>query len=1148
MTKLLQQKGALPYLAIVFINAFVDLGHKITIQNTLFKVYDGNEQIIFTAIVNGLILLPFILLFIPAGLASDRYTKNQVIRTSAWVAVGLTAAITAFYHAGWFWAAFAMTFLLAVQSAFYSPAKFSYIKLMFGKSGLAQANGLVQATTIIAILLGTFGFSIAFEAFYQSAFTSPDQVVKAIAPIGWLLVINSVIELILAYRLPELEDPKGERPKQTTKIRNTLKPISSNSVIFLSIVGLSVFWSVGQVMLAAFPSFAKESLNMNNTIMIQGILAASGIGIAIGSAIAGKVSKGYIELGLIPIGAVGMASGLATVTYWSSGTAHILNYLFIGTMGGLFIVPLNALIQFNAKNQEIGKVLAGKNLIQNIAMLVFLLITIGFALLGLSSSNLLNLIAVVAALGGLYTITKLPQSMIRLSITFVLTRRYKVNVEGIKNIPEQGGVLLLGNHISWLDWAMIQIACPRPVRFVMAKDIYDLWYVRWVFDLFGVIPIQSGPNSRDAIERISDSLNNGDVVCLFPEGTISRTGHLAEFRKGYERACAECNDEVVIVPFYLRGLWGSQFSRASDQFKQLRKQRLFRDVVIGFGKEVRKDTKADVLKRNVFDLSIQTWNSYIEKQANIPTAWINTVKRDSGKMAIADSQGTPLTASKALAGSLAIAKRIRANSQEKNIGLLLPTSSAAAITNMAGLIANKTLVNLNYTASQSALEAAVEQAEIKTIYTAKRFINTLSSKGIDLSPILENKHVIYLEDLANTISTQEKTLTWLGVKCLPAFAIKMLFKVPNNINDTAAILFSSGSEGAPKGVMLSHQNIMANLKQTADVLNMEDNDVIMASLPFFHAFGLTATQFLPLIEGIPMVCHPDPTDALATAKAVAKYRATIMCGTSTFLRLYTRNNKVHPLMLDSLRVVIAGAEKLRPEVSEAFQLKFNKPVLEGYGVTETAPIASCNLPDRLDTRFWKVQRGQKVGTVGMPLPGSSFKIVDPETWEELSTGEAGMILIGGLQVMQGYLNNPEKTDQVITEENGIRWYTTGDKGKLDEDGFLTILDRYSRFAKLGGEMVSLSTVEAAVTAIVADETCEVCAVNLPDSKKGEKIILLSTHELNSQDMKKQLLEHGCNPLAVPAEWFTIEAVPKLGSGKTNFAEAKNMALALTEGN
>jgi acyl-[acyl-carrier-protein]-phospholipid O-acyltransferase/long-chain-fatty-acid--[acyl-carrier-protein] ligase len=1149
MSKLLKVVGALPFLIAVFLNTVVDLGHKIVIQNTLFKVYDDSYQVYLTAIVNALILLPFILMFSTAGFIADKYPKNKVMRVAAWVAVGLTTAITICYAMGWFWASFAMTFLLAVQSAIYSPAKYGYIKSLFGKERLAEANGVVQAVAIIGILAGTVIFSVLFEAWFPTGTTDKSLILSSLVPVGFILIATSVFELVMMYRLPQLEEFKADQKFDLKSLKTgaltkvNLKDALSNKVVFLSIIGLTVFWSIGQVMLAAFPAFLKSETGETNTIVIQTILAMSGVGIAIGASIAARWSKNYIETGLVPIGAAGVAIGLFILPTLSSQVLMGLDFMFIGIMGGMFIVPLNSLIQYHAKEDNLGRVLAANNLIQNIGMLFFLMVTVAFAKAEIASSQLLLLIAVVAVFGFSFTVYKLPQSLVRFILTYFMNMKYKVAVEGMKNIPENGGVLLLGNHVSWIDWAIVQLASPRPVRFVMIRNIYERWYLKWFFQLFGSIPIEAGPGSTKSLDQVAELLNNGEVVCLFPEGTLSRTGHLGEFKRGYEKAAKAVSDDVVIIPFYLRGLWGSQFSRSSEKLRSAQIQTLRREILVSFGAPLNKNTPASVLKRRVFDLSITSWKTYTESLQTLPNAWIDTVKSVGSEMALADTMGDPLSARRAFTASAAFSRKIYKLSPEQNIGLLLPTSSGGVIANMACLLAGKTLVNLNYTSSTQALASAIEQAEIKTVYTSTRFLKKLEQRGIDLSCVLEKTNVVYLEELKKEISQLEMLSTLIATAILPAWALKGLFSRSHNSKATAAILFSSGSEGAPKGIELSHENIMANLKQVAEIMNAEGDDVIMASLPLFHAFGLTATQFLPLIEGLPMVCHADPTDGFGVAKAVATYRATVLFGTSTFLRLYSRDRKIKPMMFDTLRLVVAGAEKLSPDVREAFKMKFSKDVYEGYGATETAPVASVNLPDSLDLRYWSVQLGGKRGTVGMPLPGTSFKIVDPTTLEELPAKENGMILIGGPQVMKGYLNDPEKTDKVINHIDGVRWYVSGDKGHLDDDGFLVIVDRYSRFAKLGGEMISLSEVESTVHECLSDEDLDVIAMNVPDDKKGEKVVLLNNSGLELKVLREAMLEKSVNPLLIPSKIIQVETLPKLGTGKTDFVQAKALALS-----
>jgi acyl-[acyl-carrier-protein]-phospholipid O-acyltransferase/long-chain-fatty-acid--[acyl-carrier-protein] ligase len=1146
MYKLFRLTGFVPFILIIFLNAFVDLGHKILIQNTVFKIYDGQAQIILTAIVNGLILLPFVLLFSPAGFLSDKHRKPLVMKVSAAVAVGLTLLITLSYYLGWFQFSFAMTFLLAVQSAFYSPAKYGYIKELTGKEQLATANAIVQAVTIIAILFGIFAFSVFFERGLAGvSYVNESQVLQAIAPLGWILVICSSLELMFAMRLPAREAAAAGQHFDVTAyrkglyLRDNLNKILANRTIWLSIVGLSAFWGISQVVLATFPAFAKDTLGENNTIVIQGILACSGFGIIIGSLLAGQSSKRHIETGLVPLGALGIVIALFFLPQLDSHTLLIMDFLLLGVCGGIFIVPLNALIQFHARDDQLGTVLAGNNWVQNVVMLGFLGLTVFFAINGINSVGLFHILTITALAGALYTVYQLPQSLVRYVIARAFSSTYRISVLGFENLPGTGAVLMLGNHISWLDWAMIQIACPRPVRFVMHRAIYQRWYLKWFLDFFGVIPIAAG-RSKEALQQINDLLRAGEVVCLFPEGAISRSGQLGEFKHGYEHTVEGVDG--IILPFYLRGLWGSRFSRSSEKLQEIRNTRLRGDVVVAFGKPLPMDTPADELKRNVLELSIDTWEHYTQTLDPIPLAWMRSAKRQGNKPCMADASATSiLSGYKILTAVIAFSRLIRRRSQEQNIGILLPTSSPGIITNLAALLLNKTVVNLNYTASQQALLAAVEKAEINSLYTSSRFIKKLEQRGIDLNELLARVQVHYLEDMKDEIGTFTKFSLLISVALLPARVLYALFGRRAGIDQAAAILFSSGSEGEPKGVVLSHRNIMANILQVSDVLDVHEEDTIMATLPLFHAFGLTVTGFMPLVEGIPVIFHPDPTDALTIAKAIAKHKATVYCSTSTFLRLFTRNRHIHPLMLASLRIVVSGAERLSPEVRDAFKLKFNTEIYEGYGTTETTPVASVNIPDRIDQRDWKVQQGNKPGTVGMPLPGGSFRIVDPDTLESLPVGEDGLILFGGTQVMLGYLNDPEKTAEVIVEMDGKRWYKTGDKGHLDQDGFLTIVDRYSRFAKIGGEMISLGAIESEIGKVVP-ENIEVLTTAIPDGKKGEKVILLISGDIDRNEIKGLIDQSGLNPLMRPADIINVEAIPKLGSGKNDFNRAKLIAL------
>jgi acyl-[acyl-carrier-protein]-phospholipid O-acyltransferase/long-chain-fatty-acid--[acyl-carrier-protein] ligase len=1033
--------GLLPYVTVVFLNAFTDLGHKIIIQNTVFKIYDGQTQIMLTAIVNGLILLPFILLFTPSGFLSDRFAKNKVMRLSAWAAVAVTLGITYAYTIGAFEFAFFLTFVLAAQSAIYSPAKYGYIKELVGKRFLTLGNGIVQAVTMVAILGGIVVYSLFFEGLlFEQTYSDSADILRHIAPVGWVLVLGSLLELLLAYRIPDTKvrsDIVFDIKKYYTGayLRKNLAILFENSTILYSIIGLSLFWSVSQVVLASFPAHAKDALGMSNTVLVQGMMALAGIGIVIGSIVSGRASKNYIETGTIPLGALGISVSLLLLVVLEDPLFHAFNFFAFGFFAGIFVVPLNALIQFSSKEHELGLVLAGNNFVQNVGMLSFLGLTVLFAIAGMGSIGLFYLMLAVALLGSAYVLRHLPQSLVIFLLSSLIARRVKLEVIGFDNIPQSGGVLLLGNHISWLDWAIVQMAMPRRVRFVMDRQIYEKWYLRLFLDFFHVVPV-SPKSVKEAAREVKALLNRGEVVCIFPEGAISRNAQLGEFRRGFELMAKDAN--ACILPFYLRGMWGSRLSRSSARFKEARKSGK-REVIVAFGKPMAIESRATAVKQKVFELSYGAWAEHAKGLATLGEAWVETACRLRGKFCMADSAGEKLSYLRALMHTILLSASIKRH-KEQNIAVLMPMSSAGAMATMAVLMAGKTVVNLNYTAPFGRLKSAMQKAEIKTLYSTRALMERLDTKGCDVKVLLQGCELVCLEELTASVPRVKGVLTLLAVRLLPAFILKPLYlkKVPNE--EVATILFASGLKEEPKGVMLTHKNLMANIKQLSELFNMRHEDVVLASLPLYNPFGLTVTTLLPLIEGIPIVCHDDPRDVAGIGRAAEKHRATLLLGSSAFFRLCVKNKSVHPEIFMSLRIAIAG-EMLPPELKEAFRMKFHKELLEGYGVSECAPVVSVNLPNVLDAKGFGLQVGQKEGSVGMPLPGTAFKIVDPQSLRALGCDEEGLILIGGAQVMKGYLKEAQKSAEAIKQIEGIRWYKTHDRGHLDRDGYLYISKR-----------------------------------------------------------------------------------------------------------
>ena len=1146
--KLLRTAGFLPYLAIAFLNAAVDLAHKITIQNVLLKSFDGDTLVILTALINAMILLPFIFLFSPAAFINDKFSRTKVIRLSALAAVGISALICLCYAIGEFYMAFALTLLLAAQSAVYSPAKYSIIKSIVGTEQLGMANGIIQALTIIAILFSSFAFSFFFESHYIAS-NDPNMVLQSVWGIGIALITFSALEAYFAFKIPffpqtaELSEEKFSAKQYANLhyLKENIRTLRQNKNIWLSVIGLSLFWGVSQVIVAAFPAHYKAIFHADNAIVIQAILAVSGLGLILGSYVAGKMSHLHIELGIVPVGAVGIFISLFCLTLTDSNLFLTICSFSFGFFGGLFIVPLNATIQYFAPEAISGKIMAGNNFMQNVLMVAFLLLSILFVKLSLSTTNLLIFASLVCLVGSFYAMLQLPHLFTRLLLLPILKTGYRFHVNGLKNLPQSGGVLLLGNHISWIDWLVLQAASPRAIKFVMYRPIYNKWYLTWFWRIFKVIPIGGGA-SKESIQTIRSYLENGEVVALFPEGHISYNGQINEFQKGFEHVL-EGLENITTVPFYLRGLWGSSFSRANSHYKILSKKRGKREVLVAFGKPINGFIDAVAMKQKVVELSFSAWEHFINEQAPLTHHWLESAKSDLFKECVADAQGTELNNVKFIAAVLSFAKVLKTKLRgQRHVGVLLPSSAAGAIVNMALFVLGKVPVNLNYTLSAESMQKALAKAQIDTVLSSAKFLDKLTAKGFDFNAILADK-LLFAEDIAKGLNKTAKTHAFLTALFAPQWWIKLRHFADVKLDDTATILFSSGSEGDPKGIELSHKNLLTNIKQVSELLNFRRDDVILNSLPIFHSFGLTVTTLLPLCEGVKMVSVADPTDGAAIGKMSAKHGVSILFGTSTFFRLYTRNKKLHPLMFQNVRIVIAGAEKLKTDVKDAFRLKFGLEIYEGYGTTETAPVAAVNVPNILEKDSLKELTFTKEGTVGLPLPGTIIKIVDPDTLNELKTGEDGLILIGGGQVMKGYLDDPEKTAEVIAELDGVRYYKTGDKGHIDEHGFVTIVDRYSRFAKIGGEMISLGAVEANLSQAIGEDAVFVAtAVN--DDKKGESVVLLVKSELTLSEIQQRIKTLNIPPIMLPSEIFLVDEIPLLGSGKIDFKRAKLLATEL----
>ena len=1142
-------KGTLPLFLSIFGTTFAVMGHFVFTQKVLTTHYDGSQLQFWSACFQAFFLLPFIYMVVPASFFSNRFSKNRVL---AWTSVVITASFIAtgvFYTLKFYNLAIFFTLLTASAFAVHSPAKYGILKEMYGTKSLGFANAVLQVISVIALALAALlvpGLDAEDSAFDGSP-TVKEFLSKTVAW-PWVFMGISAISTLAAFFVPQVH--RGYASARRSSVFRNLAHTWKIPMVRACMVGISIFWIGVQVFVMVFQ---QQTAAPNETLALfkNGIFFAI-LGLLLGSIIVGRASKDYIETGLVPMGALGSSVCLVIVPFLSSQVFIDVAFFLMGAFGGMFLVTLNALLQFNTTATNSGRILAVSNLIQIVLLGAFL---------GLESVVLYNVqthfpeyrswifpgffiaLALISFVGFTYSLKHLPQALLR-SLLRTFFSPYKLKVLGLQNVPDEGPVLLMGNHFSFIDWAVLQMATPRPLRIASNKDHFEKWYLRWLLKRMGVIRIHK-KNSAEAMQKIHEALLNGDAVVLFPEGEIAKSPFIGPFRMDYSEAIKDT--ETVIVPFYIQGLWGSRYSYTNEV--HLFGPALTRIITVAFGEALPKETEPNKIRNIVREISIDAWSNSLKYYKPIASSWLYACKRivRSGP-SIYSPDGAHFSGYKLLCATLAFSRVFKKRlSGESHIGIMLPPSAGGVIANLAGWVRGKINVNLNYTSSPDIVAKCIERAEIKTIITSRVFLERLKQKGTDYSVLSKVCTLIYAEDVLKGIPKSAMVFHMFAGIILPVKLIEFFYFKKVRFTDTAAILFSSGSEGTPKGVELTHYNIVGNCQQLSCIFNATKSDVMLAELPLFHSFGLTVNVLLCLVEGIPIVVIADPTDVKTMARACAEFRVTAFVGTPTFLRAFTVNRWVHPMCFKYLRLIIAGAEKLRPEITTAFRLKFGKDILEGYGCTETAPVASVNLDNILLDDYLTMQVNHKPGSVGMPLCGTLYKIVDPDTNEELPVGEDGMILIGGCQVMKGYLKDSEHTKSAIVELDGRRWYRTGDKGHLDEDGFLTIVDRYSRFAKLGGEMISLGAVEIRINETKILEGSDYMVTAIPDSAKGECVVLLySGSEQEPADVLRALRKSGIPPLMVPGLAFKVPAVPKLGTGKADFKASKQLALELAK--
>ncbi|WP_294482356.1 AMP-binding protein [uncultured Victivallis sp.] len=743
-----------------------------------------------------------------------------------------------------------------------------------------------------------------------------------------------------------------------------------------------------------------------------------------------------------------------------------------------------------------------------------------------------SIVVAILVLPGVLILFLRPSFTLKLIVWFLRHTFLRLRIEGVENIPDSGPVLLVSNHVSLIDMLLIQSISRRPVRFMVRQEILDFVPTRFLFWYLGVIrvPSISHPKAMHRFFlRVRGELRRGGVLCLFPEGSISGNGGLMRFRSGVG-PLLPAGVEVSVIPVRIGMLWGRLFTLHNGRLKYRPPLTLPLNFSLKVGRPASPALSAFELRQLISELGAEAEAAPQPGELPLHVAFAKRAKRHPFEVTYLDANGTKCSNFEMLVRAAILSRRVRElKSESRYIGVLLPNCTAMTAAMFGVLFADRTPAVVNFSAGAEVALDSLRRAGVESILTSRKFLRKLNWS--------ETPEMVILEDVAAQVTPAEKRQTALLCALMP-FRMLMRRLAPRsafNVGLEAVLLFSSGSTGKPKAVQLTHRNINCDLWAFWRMILWSRRDRIVGNLPLFHAYGFTVEFAFPALSGTPVIYLPNPLDAAGVVKAIETFGITLLTATPTFLQGYLR--KATPAQLKTLRLVITGAEKLRPELAAKFRDMTGLEIIEGYGCTELSPIVTINLCNSI---YLLGKRAHHPGSIGIPLPGIHVRVVDPESGVELGPDSPGLMQVKSGTVMKGYLNDPEQTARVI--QNG--YYNTGDIARIDREGYVYITGRASRFSKIGGEMVPHELVEQAIAALRGREEREVAVTGRPDPKRGERLVVFYT----ADDFDPAALIEGLRAEKLPNLWIPkaedfvkIDHLPLLGSGKLDLTRLKKLA-------